>query len=82
MNLDTWVTIGSDKVLQAEKFATFIENKVRAEHGLTLRTHYETSSESTRILDKDNKSLYFDTDGNHNAEYKQVEDNKRFMFGK
>ena len=82
LNLDLWVTIDGNNVTQAEKFATFIENKVRAEHGLSLRTHYETGSESTRILDKDNRSLYFDTDGNHNAEYKQVEDNKQFVFSK
>jgi hypothetical protein len=39
-NGNTWLTIGSETASHSEKYATHVENLIRAEHGLSLRTHY------------------------------------------
>lgn len=54
----TWVVIGDIKIPNAEKYATQIENRLRAEHAIPLRTHYvidistgkRIGLESTRII--------------------------------
>ena len=62
----TWVTVGGTAIPNAEKYATHIENQLRAENDIPLRTHYgiDASSgrrvglESTRII-KGNLSLFY-----------------------
>ena len=62
----TWVTVGGTAIPNAEKYATHIENQLRAENDIPLRTHYgiDVSSgrrvglESTRII-KGNLSLFY-----------------------
>ena len=61
-----WITLSDGQVSRvSEKFATHIENMIRSESGLPLRTHYAVDSnrnmgiEATRVLDSNCKSLYF-----------------------
>ena len=55
----------SPTILQAEKFATHIENQLRAEHGLPLRTHYglqenaDGSYSGFGSIIKGNESLFY-----------------------
>jgi hypothetical protein len=66
-----WYTSSSGKViLNAEKFATHIENQIRSEHFLPLRTHYSIIEEASgsyrgdpqsRILDGNNRSIFYKT---------------------
>lgn len=61
----TWVTVGGVTIPNSEKYATHIENQLRAENGIPLRTHYGIDAstgtrvglESTRVV-KGNASLY------------------------
>jgi len=61
---NSWVTVGANVIPNAEKYATHIENQIRAEHGVPLRTHYaidmSTGSarglSSTRIINTINSS--------------------------
>ena len=54
----TWVTVNGINIPNSEKYSTHIENQLRAEHNIPLRTHYgiDASSgqrkglESTRII--------------------------------
>jgi hypothetical protein len=54
----TWVTANGVNVSNSEKYATHIENQLRSENGILLRTHYvydvstgvPVGSESTRIV--------------------------------
>ncbi len=55
----TWVTIGSQTIPNSEKYATHVENQIRSEHNIPLRTHYgiqmvmggiKMGLESTRIV--------------------------------
>jgi hypothetical protein len=54
----TWVTVGGTSIPNAEKYATHVENQLRAENGIPLRTHYGIDAstgtrvglESTRII--------------------------------
>lgn len=56
----TWTFAGKKAILNADKYATHIENKLRAEHGLPLRTHYTQGVNSTRILHPGtNQSLFY-----------------------
>lgn len=63
---NTWVTVGGTAIPNAEKYATHIENQLRAENNISLRTHYgiDVSSgkrvglESTRIING-NLSLFY-----------------------
>lgn len=63
---NTWVTVGGTVIPNAEKYATHIENQLRAENNISLRTHYgiDASSrkrvglESTRIING-NLSLFY-----------------------
>lgn len=66
-----WLTVMDDEgivvnIKNTEISATHLENQVRAEHGLPLRTHYimDGSSQSTIIDKKTGRSLYYDRNGN------------------
>ena len=55
MNSEHWFDVtktnGSiTKVYKAEIYSTHVENKIRAEHGIGLRTHYQPGYETSRIL--------------------------------
>ena len=62
----TWVTVGGVAIPNSEKYATHIENQLRVENGISLRTHYGMDAstgtrvglESTRIV-RGNESLYY-----------------------
>lgn len=54
----------------ADQYATHVENQIRAEHGITLRTHYGANEENgvitgpnsnTRIIDSSGRSIYYNT---------------------
>lgn len=62
-----WITLpttSGDRILsQSEIYATHIENNIRAEQGLPLRTHYSQDADGvpvsdTKILDNKGRSLY------------------------
>jgi hypothetical protein len=61
----TWVTVtdsnGNNKnISNAEKYATHIENQLRAENGIPLRTHYSPGVTSTQLLHNgSNQSLFY-----------------------
>lgn len=54
----TWVTFPGVSIRNAEKYATHVENQLRAENGIPLRTHYgidvstgtRAGLENTRII--------------------------------
>jgi len=62
----TWVTVGEIAIPNSEKYATHIENKLRAENNIPLRTHYGIDAstgtriglESTRIV-RGGTSLFY-----------------------
>jgi hypothetical protein len=60
LDKSTWYSTATRDVPNAEKFATHIENQIRAEHNLPLRTHYGLSSKS-RIIDGEGRSLFYRT---------------------
>ncbi|MDR6969107.1 RHS repeat-associated protein [Flavobacterium arsenatis] len=63
-NYDTWYKPG---VFKAEIGATHVENKIRAESGLPLRTHYGGNSKGafaeSRLIDNQGNSIYYNIDG-------------------
>ena len=67
-NIDTGVWIpkssSTNVVYNYEKYASYIENKIRGEHKIPLRTHYSTIGkkpfEPTRLIDaKTKRNLFF-----------------------
>lgn len=52
----------TENLPKSEIYATHIENQVRAEHNISLRTHYYKNSENTRIVSGE-YSKYFFTPG-------------------
>jgi RHS repeat-associated protein len=64
INFETWYKRG---VYKAEIGATHIENKIRAESGLPLRTHYGGNSkgpfEISRLIDNEGNSIYYGMNG-------------------
>lgn len=66
-----WVTVGNVTIPNSEKYATHIENQLRAENGIPLRTHYgiDASSgtrvglESTRIIRGRTSMFYRQSNG-------------------
>jgi hypothetical protein len=62
----TWVTVGGATIPNAEKHATHVENQLRAENNVSLRTHYGIDAstgtrvglESTRIV-RSGVSLFY-----------------------
>ncbi|WP_299273766.1 DUF6443 domain-containing protein [uncultured Psychroserpens sp.] len=71
-----WYMDGSDKITDSEIYATHIENMIRAESGIPLRTHYGVGAdiingeltlygdEKSRIIDLKGNSRYYGSDGN------------------
>ena len=62
--LNPWVTTLDGKVAEeSEKFATHIENMIRSELGLPLRTHYgvdlDRGWEESRVLNNQGKSIFY-----------------------
>lgn len=45
-----WVSIEGKEISNAEKYATHVENQLRSEHNIPLRTHYVSGYNSTRII--------------------------------
>ncbi|SFF60463.1 RHS repeat-associated core domain-containing protein [Thermoflexibacter ruber] len=75
----TWVANPSDPskpFLEAEKYATHVENIMRAQAGLPLRTHYAEQGgggyEPTRIIDSNGKSLFYKNAANQPFDYKSL----------
>jgi len=60
INNTPWVTLpdGWDSDSQFRKYAMYVENQVRAEHGKALKTHYISAIESTRVLEKVGRHHY------------------------
>ena len=61
---DPMISTSTNVVYNYEKYASYIENKIRGEHKIPLRTHYSTIGkkpfEPTRIIDaKTKKNLFF-----------------------
>ncbi|WP_346348085.1 M91 family zinc metallopeptidase [Alistipes putredinis] len=89
LNLDTWI---SQETMQqfdcempkdipyAEIKATFIENQIRAEQNLPLRTHYlkEAGTDVSRVVDGKGRSIYMNKDGN--TSYRRVRPKNRYDF--
>ncbi len=54
-----WFSVDGKSVPEAEKYATDIENRIRSENGLSLRSNYTNANHPQgRLLDKNNRSLY------------------------
>jgi RHS repeat-associated protein len=67
-----WVTLENEKVIpNSEKYATHVENMLRSEHGIPLRTHYgitvndgiRSGLNSTRIITQKGYSIFFKKNG-------------------
>ncbi|MFA8301438.1 MAG: RHS repeat-associated core domain-containing protein [Hyphomicrobiales bacterium] len=59
-----WMTVSGRKITESEKYATHVENQIRGENGLPLRTHYAINSdgnsyEPSRIIDSKGSSLFY-----------------------
>lgn len=59
-----WLNVGGVTIRDSEKYATHVENQLRAENGLSLRTHYAINRDGTgynpsRILTPGGSSMYF-----------------------
>jgi len=55
-----WTAVGTKDIPNAEKYATHIENQLKSEQNISLRTHYSPGVNSTRILRSGtNQSLYY-----------------------
>jgi RHS repeat-associated protein len=78
-NFDTWYKPG---VFQGEIGATHVENKIRAESGLPLRTHYGGNSKGpfdvSRLIDNQGNSIYYNRDGNRYS-YPNVPQNQQLQ---
>lgn len=64
MNGKGWFDVKRDdgtikSVLRLEQYSIHWENKIRAEHGLPLRTHYQPGYEQSRVLINGVESKYF-----------------------
>ncbi|MCL1934034.1 MAG: DUF6443 domain-containing protein [Candidatus Azobacteroides sp.] len=66
----TWISssiTGKDPILNAEKYATHVENQLRAENGITLREYYGVNNSngvlkpltSTKLINKDGSSIFY-----------------------
>lgn len=85
-----WTTVttetGDRTLSQSEIYATHIENNLRAERGMPLRTYYSPTGDGgvefgTRILDAKSRSLYYPTgDISPHSKYKTVPANKRYIY--
>ncbi|MFV0507243.1 MAG: RHS repeat-associated core domain-containing protein, partial [Bacteroidales bacterium] len=62
----TWFRNGKDNILNAEKYATHIENQIRSEHNISLRASYAVGANggihsNSRIINGNRESLFFNT---------------------
>lgn len=68
----------------AELFSTFIENKIRKEHGLELRTRYLDGGlidgVDDSVVDEEGRSLYYDVNQNTRKNYRIVKKDQRYVF--
>ena len=71
-----WFVADNKIIPVAEIYATHVENKLRAEHGVPLRRYYAYDTMGggfgPSILDTNNRSLYYTFDGTHNPNYKVI----------
>lgn len=89
-----WTTIptasGDRTLSQSEIYATHVENNLRGERGMPLRTHYSqdqdgNSVNETRILDNRGRSLYYNsgnTSPGGNSYPKTVPSDNRYLYRK
>ena len=73
----------SKRVPKAEIYSTFVENQIRAEHNIPLRTHYACDANGRWIggqVIRNNASLYFDKSGNHRPNYSKIKKTNRYVF--
>ncbi len=89
-----WVTLpteaGDRTLSQSEIYATHVENNLRGERGMPLRTHYSQDGDGnpmseTRILDSKARSLYYpsgNTSPGGNSYPKQVPSDNRYLYRK
>ena len=83
MDMGTWfVTPESKKIPNAEKFSTFIENKIRYENNLPLRRAYAVDNNGRPcagwILDSKNRSVHFDKQGEMSSRH--IKRRNRYVF--
>jgi RHS repeat-associated protein len=90
-NWTTLPTESGDRTLsQSEIYATHVENNLRGERGLPLRTHYSQDGDGnpmseTRILDSKARSLYYNsgnTSPGGNSYPKTVSEANRYIYRK
>lgn len=68
-----WPGAGDPRITNSEKYATHLENQVRSEHGIGLRTHYSWSTDgrpndATRIINATTSaSLFYTQPQTHNT---------------
>ncbi|MDD2196903.1 MAG: M91 family zinc metallopeptidase [Bacteroidales bacterium] len=60
----TWMTVNGQKITESEKYATHVENQIRGENRLSLRTHYAINPDGSgynhsRIIDSKGGSLFY-----------------------
>lgn len=72
LNNSPWFRLNTASIPKSEICATFIENKIRAEHNLPLRRNYAFdplgNPQGSSILFKNSRqSRYYDSSGNHNV---------------
>ena len=89
-NSDLWIPKGeeggfvlSKDVMYDEIFASHIENQLRAEHGMPLRTTYLSGERSSyliwsTIVDSKGRSMYFDKQGS--TTYKWLPPSQRYEY--
>jgi RHS repeat-associated protein len=74
----------SKSIPNAEKNATHIENKIRAENGLDLRESYIYNSRGKpshgQIIDKDGRSLFHRSDDSRRDKYRKVKKEERYTY--
>ncbi len=84
INLKRWYSVYNDEgiktnILKAEIYVTHYENLIRAEQGLSLRTHYSQDENGTpaggAIFKNGNQSIYFDMLGNHKQKFGRITKN-------
>ena len=59
-----WMTVNGQRIRESEKYATHVENQMRGENRLSLRTHYAINPDGSgynpsRIIDSKGGSLFY-----------------------
>ena len=79
-----WFSIERNNIRKTEIYATLIENLIRAENNIALRTHYISTSTTIKdqlVDNRDYTSLYFINEYNHKANYQPLKRNeKRYKY--